>query len=78
MHVFHSGFILIWEGRSHVRPGPILLCEHHYYTLNTCGNSHSSDEKSQVNQRVAPICGKNGCVFQFPQKTHAETDLPQG
>lgn len=45
---------------------------------DTCGNSHSSDEKSQVNQRVAPICGKNGCVFQFPQKTHAETDLPQG
>lgn len=38
MHVFHSGFILIWEGRSHVRPGPILLCEHHYYTLNTCGD----------------------------------------
>lgn len=46
--------------------------------FTTCGNSHSSDEKSQVNQRVAPICGKNGCVFQFPQKTHAETDLPQG
>lgn len=45
---------------------------------DACGNSHSSDEKSQVNQRVAPICGKNGCVFQFPQKTHAETDLPQG
>lgn len=43
-----------------------------------CGDSHSSDEKSPVNQRVAPICGKNGCVFQFPQKTHAETDLPQG
>ena len=43
-----------------------------------CGDSCSSDEKSPVNQRVAPIWGKNGCVFQFPQKTHAETDLPQG
>lgn len=43
-----------------------------------CGDGHSSDEKSPVNQRGAPICGKNGCVFQFPQKTHAETDLPQG
>ena len=40
-----------------------------------CGDGHSSDEKSPVNQRGAPICGKNGCVFQFPQKTHAETDL---
>lgn len=47
-------------------------------TADTCRDSHSSDEKSPVNQRVAPICGKNGCVFQFPQKTHAETDLPQG
>lgn len=43
-----------------------------------CRNSLPSVEKSPVNQRVAPICGKNGCVFQFPQKTHAETDLPQG
>ena len=43
-----------------------------------CGDSCSSDEKSPVNQRVPPIWGKNGCVFQFPQKTHAETDLPQG
>ena len=49
-----------------------------YVSDNTCRDSHSSDEKSPVNQRVAPICGKNGCVFQFPQKTHAETDLPQG
>ena len=42
-----------------------------------CGDGHSSDEKSPVNQRGAPICGKNGCVFQFPQKTHAETDYPR-
>lgn len=44
MHVFHSGFILIWEGRSHVRPGPILLCEHHYYTLNTCRVGNNDTE----------------------------------
>lgn len=38
----------------------------------------SSVEKSPVNQRVLPIWGKNGCVFQFPQNGGAETDLPQG
>ena len=55
---------------------PIL--RHQSGRIVPCGDGHSSDEKSPVNQRGAPICGKNGCVFQFPQKTHAETDLPQG
>ncbi|WP_343013371.1 recombinase family protein [Blautia obeum] len=45
---------------------------------NTCGDCVPSVKKSPINQRIAPIWGKKGCVFQFPQKTHAETDLPQG
>ena len=43
-----------------------------------CGDGLPSVKKSPINQRIAPIWGKKGCVFQFPQKTHAETDLPQG
>lgn len=45
---------------------------------DTCGDCVPSVKKSPINQRIAPIWGKKGCVFQFPQKTHAETDLPQG
>lgn len=52
------------------------LCS--YSTTDACGDCCSSDEKNPVNQRVASIWGKNGCVFQFPQKTHTETDLPHG
>ena len=44
----------------------------------SCGDGLPSVKKSPINQRIAPIWGKKGCVFQFPQKTHAETDLPQG
>lgn len=49
-----------------------------FYLLVPCGDGMSSVKKSPINQRIAPIWGKKGCVFQFPQKTHAETDLPQG
>lgn len=63
MHVFHSGFILIWEGRSHVRPGPILLCEHHYYTLNTCRNSGVAGADRLILGGVAELFGENGVVL---------------
>lgn len=69
-----GAFCIILNPRLNEKPGTVHL----YWQLMACGDSHSSDEKSPVNQRVAPICGKNGCVFQFLQKTHAETDLPQG
>ncbi|NLK77754.1 MAG: hypothetical protein GX284_08615 [Clostridiales bacterium] len=52
------------------------LCS--FRATDTCGDGLSFVKESPVNQRVAPIWGKKGCVFQFPQKTHAETDLPQG
>ena len=37
-----------------------------------------SVKKSPINQRIAPIWGKKGCVFQFPQNGNVETDLPRG
>lgn len=47
-------------------------------SYGACGNSLSADEKSPVNQRFLPICGKNGCVFQFPQNGYEGIDLPRG
>lgn len=39
-----ESYILIWEGRPCVRPGPILPCEHHFYPLITCGDGGNDAE----------------------------------
>lgn len=35
---------LIQWGISRVHPGPILPCEHHFYTLETCGDGNNDEE----------------------------------
>lgn len=51
------------QGRPHVRPGPILLCEHHYYTLNTCGDRHVARAETLILGGFAGFLAGNGVVF---------------
>ena len=76
--VFTGIFMLLrtYAGGVHLNSfGTCYVCS---VAVQTCGDGVPSVKKSPINQRIAPIWGKKGCVFQFPQKTHAETDLPQG
>ena len=56
-------YTLIRQGGQRVRPGPILPCGHHYYTLETCGNRRASRAETLIPGGLAGLFGENGVVF---------------